>query len=157
MPASPLAALERIKDRYGAGAGTAKRALLQRLGRTRLKTPAQLLRLHEALCFLRAYPDDARLRAQVVRMLSAFSRRSDLRAHRLALENSGVAGTTIRHAYFWPMLRWVARRWPRQLSIDREDTVLARRPGSTSISDGDEHESNQNRERDRHGGEVDLV
>ena len=85
MPASPLAALERIKDRYGAGAGAAKRALLKRLERMRLKSAAQVTRLHEALCFLRAYPDEARLRAQVVRMLSAFSRRSDLRTHRQAL------------------------------------------------------------------------
>ena len=127
MAASPLAALERIKDRAGPGAGPAKRALLTRLERTRLKSAAQVMRLHEALCFLRAYPDDARLRTQVLRMLRAFSRRADLRVHRHQLENSGIAGTTIRHAYFWPMLRWVARRWPAQLSIDRGDTVAARR------------------------------
>ncbi len=92
----------------------AKRVLLERLARTHLQSARQVMRLHEVLCFLRAYPDDARLRAQVLRMLSAFSRRRDLRAHRHALENSGIAGTTIRHAYFWPMLRWVARRWPAQ-------------------------------------------
>ncbi|HSH08314.1 MAG TPA: hypothetical protein VLA41_11680, partial [Burkholderiales bacterium] len=127
MPASPLVALERIKDRYGPGSGAAKRALLGRLARTRLKTAGQILRLHEALCFLRAYPDDARLRAQVARMLAAFARRADLRRQRAALENSGIAGTVIRHAYFWPMLRWVARRWPQQLTLDRADAVAARR------------------------------
>ncbi len=131
MPASPLAALERIKDRYGTGIGTTKRALLKRLARKRLKSAGQVLRLHEVLCFLRAYPDDARLHAQLLRMLRAFDRRADLRAHRQALENSGIAGTVIRHAYFWPMLRWVAQRWPAQLSIDRDDTVAARRIEAT--------------------------
>jgi len=151
MPASPLAALERIKDRYGAGAGAAKRVLLERLARTRLKSAAQVMRLHEALCFLRAYPDDARLRAQVLRMLSAFSRRADLRAHRHALENSGIAGTTIRHAYFWPMLRWVARRWPAQLSIDRDDAVAARRIEATLAVLLTSVESEWVRERRPHG------
>jgi len=127
MSAASLAALERLKDRYGKGLGASKRALLKRLARTRLKSAAQVLRLHEALCFLRAYPDDARLRAQAVRMLSKFARRADLRSHRDALENSGIAGTVIRHAYFWPTLRWVAQRWPKQLSMDRTDRVAAQR------------------------------
>jgi len=127
MPASPLVALERIKDHYAPGRGVAKRTLLERLARTRLQTAQQVLRLHEALCFLRAYPDDGRVRAQVVRMLAAFARRPDLRRHRAALENSGIAGTVIRHAYFWPMLRWVARRWPRQVTVERADAVAARR------------------------------
>ena len=37
----------------------------------------------------------------------------------------------IRHAYFWPMLRWVARRWPAQLSIDRGDALAAHRIEAT--------------------------
>lgn len=131
MSAAPLAALERLLDRYGKGQSARKRALLERLARTRLNSASQLLRLHEALCFLRAYPDDARLRAQVLRMLSGFARRADLRWHRDALENSGVAGTVIRHAFFWPMLHWVARRWPRQVSIDRSDAVAARHIAAT--------------------------
>jgi len=110
MSAAALAALERIKDRYGAGQAATKGALLARLARSRLRTANQVLRLHEALCFLRAYPDDARLRAQVVRLLRAFAGRADLRRQREALENSGIAGTVERQAYFWPMLRWVARR-----------------------------------------------
>ncbi|MDX1377009.1 MAG: hypothetical protein R3357_15690 [Burkholderiales bacterium] len=131
MPAPSLVALERIRDRYGAGAAARKRALLLRLARSRLRSASQVLRLHEALCFLRAYPDNARLRAQVVRMLKAFAARRDLRAQRDALENSGIAGTTIRHAYFWPTLRWVARRWPRKVTIDRGDTLAARHIAAT--------------------------
>jgi len=131
MPASPLVAVERIKDRYGTGMSARKRVLLERLARSRLRSAAQVLRLHEALCFLRAYPDDARVLALVVRMLSRFARRSDLRRHRDALENSGIAGTVIRHAYFWPMLRWIARRWPRQVTIDRGDALAARHIAAT--------------------------
>jgi len=127
MPASPLVALERIKNRYAPGSGAAKRALLGQLARRRLRTAHQLLRLHEALCFLRAYPDDLRLRAQVTRMLSGFAQRADLRRHREALENSGVAGTVIRQALFWPMLRWLVERWPRRVLLDRMDRIAAQR------------------------------
>ncbi|MDA0226260.1 MAG: hypothetical protein O2975_09155, partial [Proteobacteria bacterium] len=127
MPASPLSALDRIKDRYGADRARRKRGLLAQLARRRLKTAAQVLQLHEIACFLRAYPDDAAVRAQATLLLRGFARRSDLRAHRDALENSGIAGTAIRHAYFWPMFRWVARRWPRQLRLDRSDTVASQR------------------------------
>jgi hypothetical protein len=126
MPAHALAALERIQHAYGAGRAARKLAMLTRLARARLRSAGQVLRLHEVLAFLRAYPDDARVLAQARRMLANFARRADLRAHREALESSGVAGTAIRHAYFWPTLRWVARRWPKRLVIDREDHAAAR-------------------------------
>lgn len=127
MPAAPLPSLNRIKDRYGPGRATAKRRLLAQLGRTRLKTAAQVLALHEAACFLRAYPDSAAVRAQATRLLRGFSRRPDLRKHHALLANSGIAGTPIRYALFWPMLRWVATRWPKQLRLDRDDRVAAGR------------------------------
>jgi hypothetical protein len=70
---------------------------------------------------MRAYPDDARTLACVRGMLKGFARRADLRAHREALENSGIAGTAIRYPFFWPSARWLAREWPRHLTLDRLD------------------------------------
>jgi len=116
-----LALRERIKDHY-AGADTArKRVLLRDLDRARLRTAGQVQRLHEALCFLRAYPDDARVAGQVERMLVRFARRADLQAQRHALASSGIAGTTIRYGFFWPTARWLAQRWPGQFRLDRND------------------------------------
>lgn len=129
MQGDPLRALERLRNQFAAGAGPAKAALLLRLEHARLGSARELERLHELLCFMRAYPDDARVLATVRRMLAGFARRADLRAQREALENSGIAGTAIRYPFFWPSARWLARRWPRQLAFDRLDRAAGRAIG----------------------------
>jgi hypothetical protein len=116
-----LANLERIKDHYGGASTAHKLALLRALDRARLRTANQVERLHEALCFLRAYPDDARVAGQVERMLVRFARRADLKTHRDALADSGIAGTTIHYCFFWPTARWLAQRWPGAFHLDRRD------------------------------------
>jgi hypothetical protein len=116
-----LAALEKIKNEYGGGSTARKLLALRRLDPARLEAARQVERLHEALCFLSAYPDDARVAARVGRMLRAFARRADLRRHRDALADSGIAGTTIRYRFFWPTARWLAHRWPAQFRLDRSD------------------------------------
>jgi len=125
MTTGTLRALERCKDQYGAGAAGAKLALLRRLARADLRSALAVLRLHELLCFLRAYPDDARLLAQVERMLERFAARPDLRRAREALADTGIAGTAIRYRFFWSTLRWLARRWPQRLEIDRGESEVA--------------------------------
>jgi hypothetical protein len=121
MPARDLATLERWKDRFGAGAAETKLALLARLDRTRLRTPRQVARLHEALAFMRAYPGDAVVLAAVEYLLERFADRADLRRHRAALAGTGIAGTAIRFRFFWPSALWLAGRWPEQLRLDRAD------------------------------------
>ena len=121
MQARTLSALERTRNRFGESSARAKLALLARLDRARMRSAREVARLHEALCFIRAYPDDARVLGRVERMLARFARRRDLRAHRDALENSGIAGTAIRYPFFWPTACWLARRWPRHLLLDRLD------------------------------------
>lgn len=116
-----LTALERGKGSYGGGCAEAKLALLRRLERADLGSAGAVLRLHEALCFLRAYPDDARVLAQVERMLARFARRADLRRRREALAGSGIAGTAIRYRFFWSTLRWLAQRWPQRIAIERNE------------------------------------
>lgn len=77
-----------------------------------------VLRLHEALCFLRAYPDDAELLGEVERMLGEFAQRRDLRRHRAELADTGIAGTDIHYAFFAPMARWLVRRYPDLVEVD---------------------------------------
>ena len=92
--------------------------MLRRLEAARLPRAEQVERLHETLCFLRAYPDDAPLLAQVERILASFDRRSDLRRHRKALRDTGIAGTEIRYRFFYFMAEWLARRWGDGLRVD---------------------------------------
>jgi hypothetical protein len=113
-----LKRLEGLKDAYGNDARALKLELLRQLDRRRLATARQVHRLHEVLCFLRAYPDDRALLAQVEQMLAGFAARADLRRHRGALADSGIAGTEIRYRFYWSTARWLARRWADRLSID---------------------------------------
>jgi hypothetical protein len=124
MTTSALRALERCKDQFGPGCAETKLALLGRLARADLRSARAVWRLHEALCFLCAYPDDARLLAHVERMLAGFERRPDLRRAREALADTGIAGTAIRYRFFWSTLYWLARRWPQRLFIDRSESEV---------------------------------
>jgi hypothetical protein len=74
--------------------------------------------LHEYLCFVLAFPDDARLRAAAEQMLRSFADRNDLARHRGALADSGIAGTSIYFSFYYPTARWLARCWPAHLHID---------------------------------------
>lgn len=96
-------------------------ALLSELARRALPRAGDVVRLHEALLFIRAYPDDARVLRQAAAMLSGFADRADLRRHRRALAGSGIAGTTLAFRFYWDQARWVAARWGASLSIDWEE------------------------------------
>src|SRR5947208_3071781 len=67
--------LAAVASRYTPDARKAKLELLARLETARVGPAAALLRLHEALCFLQAYPDDAEVLARVDRALAAFPAR----------------------------------------------------------------------------------
>src|SRR5436190_1818272 len=107
MKPDPLRTLEKLRNVFHKTSGREKRLHMGWLARTRLRSAAEVERLHEILCFVRAYPDDARTLAAASRMLRAFARRADLRRHADSLENSGIAGTAIRYSSFVPA---IARR-----------------------------------------------
>lgn len=113
-----LRALERLRDRFGGSAAAEKRSALRTLQGARLARATDVVRLHEAAAFSLAFPDDGRVRRAAARMLDRFARRSDLRAHRDALADSGIAGTETWFRFFEPTARWLATRWPERLTID---------------------------------------
>jgi hypothetical protein len=117
-PSKLLAELEARKATFGGDAARRKLELLECLQGSRLETARQVHRLHEALCFLRAYPDDAAVLDQVEEMLAGFDHRRDLRRHRKALANSGIAGTPIHISFFAEAAIWLAKRWGDRLSVD---------------------------------------
>ncbi len=110
--------LEAIRSQYGGGVGGRKLELLRELERRRLPSAPAVLKLHEALCFLRAYPDDAEVLAQVEEMLAGFHRRADLRRFARKLADNGIAGTETRYPFFAETAFWLARRYPEHLLVD---------------------------------------
>ena len=119
--AAALSRLERLRLAFGGDAAAQRLMLLRRLAHARLSSAREVRRLHEALCFARAYPDDEAVRAQAEAMLARFAHRADLRAHRAALADSGIAGTAIHYRFFHAQAEWLASRWPQRLRLDRSD------------------------------------
>ncbi|HEU0225948.1 MAG TPA: hypothetical protein VFR29_10970 [Steroidobacteraceae bacterium] len=120
------AAFARIARRYGGGLALRKRVLITAIAVMRLRTAAEVRSLHEALCFLDAYPDDLRVRRAAQRLLRGFHARADLQRHRDALAGSGIAGTDTPFRFFWPTARWISRNWPGALVLERADPDHAR-------------------------------
>jgi hypothetical protein len=123
MGGRKVAILEALREDFSEASASRKLDALRGLVRCRLRTAGQVRRLHELLCFMRAWPDDSAVLAQVERMLQGFARRRDLREHRTALADSGIAGTTMNYPFFYPTALWLSRRWPDALHLDRRDTV----------------------------------
>jgi hypothetical protein len=116
-----LRELDRRKADYGADSDCRKLELLRMLKGRRLERAADVVRFHEALCFLRAYPDSAKLLALVEAMLAGFADRSDVRRYRHDLQGSGIAGTAICFRFFPGAALWLARRCGTHLSIDWDE------------------------------------
>jgi hypothetical protein len=107
-----------LKNAYGGDAASRKLEVLGALNKQALRGPGAVLRLHEFLCFLRAYPDSQAVLEQAERMLARFERRADLRRFRRGLAGTGIAGTATHYVFFWFTAQWLARRWPDRLKID---------------------------------------
>ena len=149
-PLRALTTLEAVLHTYGGDAARTKLGALERLDRATLPNAAAVRRLHEALCFLRAYPDSWIVERRVLAMLEGFAARRDLAHFRARLTDSGIAGTAIRFRFFSAMALWLAERWPRRLAIewnafehrDRLETFLpllalgAEQPGLDEIDLG---------------------
>ena len=103
------------------GAGETKRALLEGLEKARLGSARGVEHLHEILCFLRAYPDDAELLGVVERMLAGFDGRTDLKRHADELADTGIAGTEIRYRFYADTMKWLVERWGDRLHVDWEE------------------------------------
>ncbi len=116
-----LRELTRCVSEFGNGCGQRKYDLLSTLEDRTLSRATDVLRLHESLCFLRAFPDDAQLLTQVEGMLSVFAERVDVRRHRDELADTGIAGTPIYFRFFAASAHWLAQRWGAYLTIDWDE------------------------------------
>src|SRR5262245_37947569 len=103
----PVETLAALAARYAPEDQTQKCRLLERLERCAIGHPGTLLRFHEALCFLQAYPDSARLLALVDRALAGFASRLEQLGPAAAgrLHDSGIVGTTLDYPFGYPMAR----------------------------------------------------
>lgn len=112
-------------DERGASARTLK--ILARVEERRFREADSLIRFHEILLFMRAYPQSASVLRRVEKILHTFSQRVRLLDDAgadlfplLVVEVSGIAGTFIEEAFSYQITRWLVRRYPSRLSINWE-------------------------------------
>ncbi len=131
MPRELLDRLDQWKSRFGpAATGPLKRLLAAIAGR-RFRVPGELIRLHETLLFLRAYPRDPEVARRADEILFSFAGRiaslpagADLSPFEEP-EVSGIAGTSLSAVFSYEVARRLAARHRRSVEIawDRYDEV----------------------------------
>ncbi len=118
--AKSAGALIGVRHRYGDGAEARKQDLLARLEARPPKTARAILRMQDDLLFLVAFPGEAATRRAAIRLLAAVP---DLvsrlpRGERDLLNDSGIAGSTSRYEFSFPIARWIACRAAGEAEID---------------------------------------
>jgi hypothetical protein len=122
-----LSSLDESKLRFDAQGRARALKLLRQLEKRRFKDAAALVRFHEILLFMRAYPQSAMTLRKVEKILSSFVRRvrllEEMDADLSPLEDaevSGIAGTAVEDTFTYSVTRWLVRRHGSQISIDWE-------------------------------------
>ena len=118
--ASMLAELRLIRHLYAPECAAEKLALLRALADIRPTRLDQVVQWHEDLLFLRAFPDDAFVHREAGAYLKKVERmfRGLPAAERAAADDSGIAGSTSRHTFAWPVARWLVEVFPGEAELD---------------------------------------
>jgi hypothetical protein len=128
---SLLARLEACKGKFGRDAAREVLALLERAEQTRFRDPQELIRLHETVLFLRAYPQSAQVLRHADRILFSFGERLRglPREHFEYSDVSGIAGTGLTTNFSYPFAKSLAGRHPDSVRIDWQQYQHADRLG----------------------------
>jgi hypothetical protein len=125
LPVNLLAMLETWKRRFGGAETGVLERLLERVARSRVRDAGELIRLHETLLFLRAYPRTPRVARLADEFLAGFAERVagiDPDAFEDP-EVSGIAGTSLTAVFSYEVARSLWERHGRDIEIawDRYD------------------------------------
>ena len=144
--------LDELKNQFTSANARRVQQLLERLSRKKLNDTDSLVRYHEILMFLRAYPHNATIVRAVDKELRNFASRvvtleeQDIDTSGLQHpEISGIAGTSVIDTFSFYIVRWLLRRraaevgiywewfedenrlaetWPRFMPLLEEDTFV---------------------------------
>jgi hypothetical protein len=141
-PNQLLSELESAKSRFEAGHAASIDKLLAQLANVQLIDPDHLIRFHECLLFLRAFPHSRSQITRVEHLLNTFYQRIEkLRITNADLsvfddfDTSGIAGTTMQDTLSFDVAQWLVRRIPRDVDIAwdkyEEDYQADRNRGNT--------------------------
>ncbi len=117
--------LDEAKRRFGPREHVNSERILASLAKRKFRDAEALIRFHEVLLFLRAYPQSARIVRLAESELSSFTKRirflhaidADLSAFDDP-EVSGIAGTSVTDTFTYNIVRWLLQQHPTQVSFD---------------------------------------
>jgi hypothetical protein len=125
MSTALLNQLDELKTTFGPKEARKVGQLLARLSRQKFRDPESLIRYHELLLFVRAYPQNASIARATEKELHTFQKRvSFLRDQDIDLsilehpEVSGIAGAPVTDTFTFYIVRWLMRRHRSQTAID---------------------------------------
>ena len=119
-----IADLVRSAGTFGADAAKRKLRLLTRIADGKRCSARDLLQLHDALCFLRAYPDNAQVLSAVeslIRLLRPWLHSLDIDPDSPLLENEGFPGAVTRYEFSLPLLQRMQPRFRDCFEIDWDE------------------------------------
>jgi hypothetical protein len=123
-----LTQLETAKSRFDPNHAIQITKLLIQLAKLEFSDPHQLIRFHESLLFLRAFPHRASLVPRIEHLLNTFHQRIEsLRAVNVDMsvfddfDTSGIAATTMQDVLSFDVAQWLTRRIPRNIEIAWND------------------------------------
>jgi hypothetical protein len=127
-PNQLLTQLEAAKNNFDPGHAALIAKLLTQLSRLQLTDPHHLIRFHEALLFLRAFPHAPSQIPRVENLLNTFHVRieklSELHADMSVFDDfdtSGIAGTSMQDTLSFDVGKWLSLRIPRNVEIAWND------------------------------------
>jgi len=131
-----LTELEQCRYRFSQEEAARVVKLLSILKTQRFSDIPSLIRFHEALLFLRAFPHNASVLRRSERLLESFSPRVEQLRHAGAdmeqfdpLEVSGIAGTSMEDTFSFDVVRWLVQLVPQNAEIvwdgDADERAMA--------------------------------
>jgi hypothetical protein len=133
-----LTELEACRSRFRRGEAARVVALLNRLDASRFADSALLIRFHEALLFLRAFPQEPAVVRATQRILNSFHKKVEaLRKAGADMDDfeptevSGISGTQMEDTLSFDVARWLIARMPAKVEITWENYEPSRELGTT--------------------------
>ena len=130
--------LESSKNEFGPSAAKRVGALLAEISRREFRDAGLLIRFHEVLLFLRAFPQSQTIVPRLEKLLDTFHERVEVVRRRGAdmsqfddFDTSGISGTTMQDTLNFDAARWLIQRIPRNVEIAWNDYDEERAWGSS--------------------------
>lgn len=121
--------LERLRSTFGDSAAKERASLVRMLSRNRILSASDLIRYHDLLCVIRAYPDNATVFNLAETELRHFGKRvsdykklsRDKKASKL--DDTGIDGSITCYQFNYDITRYLLAKYPGSLRINWEHSA----------------------------------